>query len=329
MSATVKHTFQTGRRVISASRRTDIPAFYSEWFMRRVRDGVVAVPNPMNAGQVSWVSLEPEYVDAIVFWTKNAAPLLPHVPDLERSYKFYFQYTVTAYPEWLERKTPSIEQSVDTFRRLSELVGAQRVVWRYDPILFLPGINAEWQLEHFHVLAESLDGYTERCVISFIDVFRKAASNLKKALSSVGVGGQLEQSLRDVPEDLHDFARRLREAACGIPLTTCAEPSDINRAMAPHVMPGKCVDDGLLRALGAQVQPKKDKGQREACGCVESREIGMYDSCRHGCAFCYATVSEAVGRASQWKHYPDSASLLGRIDPAECPGRSRQLGMRV
>jgi hypothetical protein len=307
--------------IISASRRTDIPAFYSAWLMNRIRAGWVAVPNPVNHKQVATVSLMPGDVDAIVFWTRDARPLMPHLRELETlGHRFYFQYTVTGYPRLLEPHTPSLADAVQTLRLLSDLVGPRRVVWRYDPILFSDNINEAYHLKRFDEICSKLTGYSIRCVISFLDFYRKARTNLAR----------LEERVYDLPQntDLLVFTKKMAEIgnAYGFQLATCAELLALEDA---RVWPGRCVDGDLIRELfGIRVDTAKDAGQRDACGCIRSRDIGMYDSCLHGCAYCYANVSltTSISRA-RTLHNPNSASLLGWTEPV-CGARhpaSRQL----
>jgi hypothetical protein len=207
---------------------------------------------------------------------------------------------------------------VSAFDRLSERIGSKRVVWRYDPILFIDDIDEKWHLKRFADLAAKLEGRTDRCMVSFVDLFRKASSNIRKASSDRGVRFD---TLRELPASLPAFAESLRDIADihHIELFACAEPPEVIEQTTPHVRPGKCVDDQVLAELGVCVSDAKDKGQRDACGCVQSREIGMYDSCRHGCAFCYATGSLGVAEANRARHYPDSASMLGWLPDDLCP----------
>jgi len=320
-----RHSFAAGHHVISASRRTDIPAFYAEWFMTRIRRGIVAVPNPNNADSVSWLSLAPDAVDAIVFWTKDPRPLLPYLDELdERGYRYYFQYTLNDYPSWLEPNTPKGEEALIAFRELSQRLGPQRVVWRYDPVCFLPGLDAEWHVKNHARLAAALDGATHRCVISFLDVFRKTAANLQRACDARGL--EFNAAAASALSDPGAFGEAIGLAAqaYGMLAVTCAEPDDIVSRLGSRIAHGKCIDDRILGVLGADVSSKKDSGQRAECGCVASREIGMYDSCRHGCAYCYATVSTKVARQNMLEHhYPQSASLLGWTSDEDGPPASQ------
>ena len=309
--------------IISASRRTDIPAFYSAWLMNRIRAGWVAVPNPANHKQVAAVSLMPGDVDAIVFWTRDARPLIPYLQELDTlGHRFYFQYTITGYPRLLEPHTPSLVDAVQTLRKLSDMVGPRRVVWRYDPILFSDKIDEAYHLRRFDEICSKLTGYSIRCVISFLDFYRKARANLAR----------LDERVYDIPQnmDLLVFTKKMAEIghAHGFQLATCAELLDLEEA---GVWPGRCIDGDLIRELfGIRVDMAKDAGQRDACGCVRSRDIGMYDSCLHGCAYCYANVSltTSIGRA-RTLHNPNSASLVGWTEPVGGARRpaSQQLGL--
>lgn len=317
-----KHTFSADPRIISASRRTDIPAFYSDWFMRRIEREVVAVPNPNNAHQVSWWSLAPASVKAFVFWTKDARPMFPHLDQLDSlGHNYYFQYTLNEYPRWLEPRTPHGDEALEAFRNLSRRLGPHRVVWRYDPIFFTADTDAAWHARNHRRIAEALDGYTEKCVISFLDVFRKTAGNLGSACESQGLGG-FEGAVDSFTPEMRAFGDEIGENAesHGMRVATCAEAADVVSQLGPHVNQGKCIDPLLLARLEVTALEKKDTGQREACDCIASREIGMYDSCLHGCAYCYATAStDRAHRNARDKHFPESATLLGWTSDDECP----------
>jgi hypothetical protein len=291
--------------IISASRRTDVPAFYAEWFVQRVRAGYGEVPNPMNPRQVARVSLLPEEVDAIVFWTRNPMPLLSKLPELDAlGLCYYFQFTLCGYGRPIEEQNPSPANAITAFKRLSSTVGPERVIWRYDPLVFSEATTADFHLKNFEFLSTALKGFTRRCVVSIWDNYRKLGSRLE-ALSAQGVHlwqpGQAK---------LDRLLPRLVElcAANGMEIVSCAEEVDLERY---GVKRGKCVDDELIQRLfGFEVCHKKDGAQRPACGCVESRDIGMYNSCLFGCSYCYATTSFSTAATNRRKHNPDSASLI-------------------
>ena len=272
--------------IISASRRTDIPAFYAEWMVRRLRAGYCTVANPLNRNQVTRISLKPEDVDAIVFWTRNPRPLMAHLDELDsRGCRYYFQFTVLGYPRELDPRCPPAATAVETFRDLAQRLGPKRVIWRYDPIVFTGITPPAFHEENFGQLAESLSGRTSRVVISIVDMYRKTAARLK----------ELEATPAAVrPCDPNDFAalmRRLAKAAGenGMEIVSCAEEVDLRPF---GICPSKCVDDRVLaEAFGIEVPKAKDPAQRAACGCVVSRDIGMYESCLFGCRYCYAVKS--------------------------------------
>ncbi|MGQ9677188.1 MAG: DUF1848 domain-containing protein [Chloroflexota bacterium] len=274
------------RTIISASRRTDIPAFHSQWFIDRIRASYCCVANPFNPAQVQRVSLSRDDVAAIVFWTKNAERMLPLLDELEaRGYHYYFQYTITGYPGLIEPRTPSLEHSVDTFLRLADRIGPSRVIWRYDPILVTNMTDLDFHKANFTKIASMLKGNTRRVVVSLYDHYRGPTTRLR-ALSDHGV----ELNLR--PELLPGFDALMSSiASCagesGLEIASCAEEVDLSGFGIP---PGKCIDDDLIRrVLGVEVTDAKDKSQRKRCLCVESRDIGTYDTCLHGCRYCYAS----------------------------------------
>ena len=295
--------------IISASRRTDIPAFYAAWFMNRVRAGFCTVPNPFNRNQVSRISLAPHDVDVIVFWTRNPRPLLASLDELDaRGYRYYFQYTILDNPRQLDARTPPVEAAIETFRTLSARIGSERVIWRYDPIVLSSLTDAEFHQKRYAWIAAQLQGYTTRSVISILDIYRKAERRLH-ALAAHGV------TIPDqTPEQITGFDElmcNLVETAtrCGMEIVSCAEEIDLT---GYGVRPGKCIDDELIeRIFRLRLELKKDPGQREACGCVLSRDIGMYDSCLFGCQYCYATSSFARAAENHAAHDPLSPSLIG------------------
>ncbi len=291
--------------IISASRRTDIPAFYAEWFVRRVRAGYCEVPNPMNPRQVTRIPLLPAEVDAIIFWTRSPRAMLPRLAELDaRELRYYFQFTLCGYGPPIEARNPPTAVAVDTFRRLSSRLGPDRVIWRYDPLVFSEVATVDFHLRNFESIAGALKGYTHRCVLSIWDHYRKLASRLGD-LASQGV--HLRQPIR---EEIARLIPHLAEvcAAHGMEIVSCAEEVDL----VPYgVKRGKCIDDELIRRLfGIDVCHKKDGTQRPACGCVQSRDIGIYNSCLFGCAYCYATTSFSAAAANHRKHSPDSAVLI-------------------
>lgn len=266
--------------ILSVSRRTDIPCYYSEWFLNRIREGFLYVRNPMNPHQVSKINLAAEVVDCIVFWTKNPLPMLDRLEEL-KEYMYYFQFTLTGYGKDIEPNVPHKKEiMVPVFQRLSKQIGRERVIWRYDPIFFTEKYTQEYHLKAFEQIAEALQGYTETCVISFLDWYTKIDRNMQE----LGVQKIEEQEIREFAGKLSHIAKKY-----GLQILSCAEEYDLKKC---DIEPGHCIDKRLIESLiGSNLQVNKDKNQRPACGCVESIEVGTYNTCLNGCKYCYANHS--------------------------------------
>lgn len=295
------------KQIISVSRKTDIPAFYSQWFMERIKEKVVLTRNPFNYNQVSLIDLSPESVLCFVFWTRNPKPLMKHLDYLdEKGYNYYFQFTITGYRAPLEANNEHPLKSIETFKALSKRLGKERVIWRYDPIILTNLTPIKEHIRLFKKIASELSGYCERVVISFADLdYRKAKNNLNK------VDGLIYDDIinhsADLSELLTEFSKIAEENS--LIIETCAEDIELKQFNVHH---GKCIDDKLIsRILGFDLSSTKDKSQRKACGCVVSRDIGMYETCLHGCQYCYATNNHEKAKENFKKHNRYSAFLLG------------------
>jgi len=285
--------------IISCSRRTDIPAFYSDWFFNRILEGYVLVRNPMNSRQVRNVSLAPTDVDCIVFWTKNPKPMLDRL-HLLLAYNYYFQFTLTSYDKDIEPNLPPKTGIVDTFIRLSDEIGKKRIVWRYDPMLLSESVTTEYHMEHFARLAKRLSGHTEKCIISFIDMYRHLQGNI----ADLAIRSPEESEMRVLAEKIADIAN-----ANNIKVETCAEEAELDNLGIEH---GKCIDDRLISELiGTKLNIEKDKYQRELCRCVASVDIGEYNTCKHGCRYCYANVSQKKLEKNHALHHSELPLLIG------------------
>ena len=289
--------------IISASRKTDIPAYYSEWFINRIKEGFVYTRNPMNAHQISKIPLTPDVVDCIVFWTKNPIPMLPRLDEL-KNYHFYFQFTLTGYGKDIEAHLPDKKKDlIPAFQSLSDKIGPERVIWRYDPIAINERYTAEYHLQAFSQIAEALNGHTEKCVISFVDFYQKIQKNMK------------ELNINDASvETMTDLARKMHEitTANHMVLATCAEKIDLASIGIEH---NACIDRGVIEKIcGGTLKAKKDPSQRMECQCVESRDIGTYNTCGNGCRYCYANYSPEKVKESMAKYDPKSPILCDTVD---------------
>jgi DNA repair photolyase len=300
--------------IISASRRTDIPAFYSQWFMNRLQEGYCLVPNPFNPKQVARITLVPESVDAIVFWSKNPAPMLHFLSKIEdMGYRFYFLFTVNDYPKALEPNLPPLAERVSTFIELSEMLGARRVIWRYDPIILSNRTDASYHRKAFDGLCRQLQGRTKRVITSIITLYRKTLRNLAPLENH---GYVFDKDPRRNPETETLLAHMAASAAeHRMEIFACAEKSDYTSL---GIKRSRCIDAGLILELwGIQVSSKKDPGQRKYCGCALSRDIGVTDTCAHGCPYCYANMNPERALSRYKAHHPSSTALIGSPELTE------------
>ena len=269
--------------IISASRRTDIPAFFSKWFERRIQEGFVYIRNPFNPEQLSKIDLSPDVIDCIVFWTKNPIPMLKRL-DSFSDYPFYFQFTLTGYGKDIEANLPDKnEKLIPAFKELSSTIGAEKVIWRYDPIVFTEKYSVDYHLRAIEKIATELENHTEKCVISFVDTYRKN----ENAMEQIGA-----YFLDD--KELTSFAKQIANIAGehDIEVATCAEAIDLEEAGIKH---NCCIDPELIgRIAGGKMKVGKDKSQRLECGCCASIDIGTYNTCDNGCKYCYANFDQAT-----------------------------------
>ncbi|MGE5604218.1 MAG: DUF1848 domain-containing protein [Bacteroidota bacterium] len=298
--------------IISASRRTDIPAFFGEWFSNRIKAGFFYRINPFNPNQVKGFSLLPEDVDAFVFWTKNPQPFFKQLDLIEEiGFNYLFHFTLNDYPPILEPGVPSVSQRLNAFKTLSDRIGPKRIVWRYDPVVLSSLTPVEYHLEKVAKLARELSGYTERLIISFLDFYGKVQKKLNQL--SVSNGIRFKDWLDDANLGLLEkFAAQIPvlTKANGIQTFTCSEAVELQQY---GILPGSCIDGSLINELfGLKKQWKKDPFQRNNCRCAVSVDMGVYDTCKFGCAYCYANTNSKTALKNDQKHFPDSPALIGR-----------------
>lgn len=292
--------------IVSASRATDIPAFYSGWFFNRLRQGYAKWRNPYN-GKDSYISFA--HTKFIVFWSKNPKPLLPFFSTLKNmGIGCYVQYTLNDYvTEGLEPNVPQLTDRIDTFKRLVDELGAGSVVWRLDPLILTDKISSADLLNKIERIAGQLRGYTEKLVFSFADIstYRKVGRNLSDA------GVQYHEWTYD---EMIDFSHILSALELDFTLATCAEKIDLSQFGINH---NRCIDPELICRLMPELQQsiynlKTDKGQRTLCGCITAKDIGAYNTCPHGCSYCYANASPYSARQNFIRHqqHPNNDSIL-------------------
>lgn len=330
--------------IISASRSTDIPAFYAQWFINRLRAGYVVWYNPFNR-QKTYVSFK--RCKAIVFWTKNPKPLIPLLHELDqRGIKYYFQFTLNDYVnEGFEPNVPSVEERIETFRELSSKIGKDRVIWRFDPLIVTPTISPRDLLIKIWNIGNKLKGLTDKLVFSFVDIsgYRKVQNNLVKETNqfskeSIENAEMTSAQMDEIASGLAKCRDRWVSEGWNITLATCGEQVDLDKYGIEH---NRCIDGELMKRIWSDDkellyylnygelpeknlfglvldfnrpplshQKMKDKGQRKLCGCMVSKDIGMYNTCRHLCVYCYANTSRELVLKNQSKHNDDSESIL-------------------
>ena len=329
--------------IISASRSTDIPAFYAKWFFNRLTKGYCTWYNPFNINQKMYISFE--RCRAIVFWTKNPAPIIPYLPELDkRGIHYYFQVTLNDYmQEGFEPNVPPVAKRIETFKKLSQLIGKERIIWRFDPLIVTPHLTPRMLLTRIWHIGNGLKGYTDKLVFSFVDVkaYRKVQNNLIKETTFFTKDDvEMSEMTHAQRIEIVDGIVKLREIwkrhGWNLQMATCAEDMELLQYGIEH---NCCIDGELMKRIFANDKelvfylhtgklperdmfgeippiPKKsknlkDKGQRKICGCMVSKDIGMYNTCKHLCAYCYANTSREIVLKNIEKHNDNCESIIG------------------
>lgn len=289
--------------ILSVSRRTDIPAFYAEWFMERLRQKYVLVRNPFNIHSISRIPLSPENVDAIVFWTKNSKPIHRYLDEIdELGYKYYFQYTITPYRNDLEEKVQDKKEIVETFKKLSEKIGSEKVILRYDPVILSDNYTIDFHKKAFARLCDLLAPYTKKIVFSFLDDYKKISKNIKQ----LNIKEISAEEMCIMAEYFADTAKKYN-----LKIESCAEQIDLERFGINH---GKCIDNELIEKItGYKLSVGRDN-QRNACGCIKCIDIGEYNTCMHKCLYCYANINKEAAFKNYKLHDKKSPLLIGYVD---------------
>ncbi|HHW47880.1 MAG TPA: DUF1848 domain-containing protein [Clostridiaceae bacterium] len=285
--------------IISASRRTDIPAYYSEWLINRLRAGFVLTRNPMNHAHVSKVVLSPDVVDCIVFWTKDPLKMLDKLDIIdELGYKYYFQFTITPYDKSVEKGLRDKDEIIKTFCELSGRIGKDKVLWRYDPIILNDGFDLKYHKERFSWLCSKLGRHTTQCIISFVNIYPKLRTDI---LREINMDEKIEL-VKMISSVAKNFGIMVK--AC------CEEPYLYEYGIGK----AHCIDKTLIESIcGYSLDIKRDRNQRDSCGCYESVDIGAYNTCRNGCIYCYANYSDVSVKNNSKRHDPEGELLIGKV----------------
>ena len=295
--------------IISASYKTDIPTFYGEWFMNRLDAGYCKMVNPYNQ-QVYKVELTPESVDGFVFWTKNIGPFLKYLPDIQKKgYVFIVQHTINGYPRKLEFKVINYSHTIEHMKKLSGEYGPNVAIWRYDPIIISSLTPLDWHEHNFERLAVALEGTTDEVVVSIAQIYKKTKRNMDWAAKEFDFSWNEHEEMQ--LEVVRELVKKLAQIAksYGMQLKICSQ----EKYLIPGVVEeARCVDANRLeRVANKPIEGKsRQKGNRKECGCFASKDIGEYDTCPHGCVYCYAVQNRDLALQRNKAHDPTSEFLF-------------------
>ncbi len=288
--------------ILNTGGRTDTVQYYTDWLLRRFEEGYVMSRNPLFPNKVNRYELTPDKVDCVIFCSKNYKPVLPRLHEITDRFNTYFHYTITAYGKDIEPGVPSIDESMDTLIVLSEQVGKQHVAWRYDPVLLTEKYSVELHLETFERMAEKLAPHIDRCIFSFVEMYKKLKYNMPELIPLTGEDKEI------LAEGLGAIAKKY-----GITIQTCGTNGDYT---SYGIGSSGCMTLDILGAAnGVVFKNLKHKGMREGCHCIESRDIGAYDTCMNGCKYCYANKNPRKAFENYKLHDSHSPLLLGNIKP--------------
>ncbi|WP_026882072.1 DUF1848 domain-containing protein [Clostridium akagii] len=283
--------------IINTGCRTDIPAYFSKWFFNRIKDGYVYVRNPYYKNQVMKYKLTPDVVDCLSFCTKNPGPMLPRIHELDEFGQFWF-VTITPYGKEIEPYVPPKEKVMEDFKKLSTLIGAEKVGWRYDPIFITNKYTLRNHIENFEKMAYELSGYTHDCVISFIDLYEKTKRNFP------GVNEVTAEERCKVAKEFVEIGKKHH-----IKIKTCFEGQELSKY---GVDCSGCVTKPIIeRAIGSNLKIHTKKSTRGGCNCLIGNDIGVYNTCGHGCVYCYANYDKKTVLDNMKKYNPNSPFLIG------------------
>ena len=296
--------------IISTGMRTDIPAFYSKWLLNRIKEGFVYVRNPYYPNQVTKYLLDPSVVDCLCFCTKNPIPILPHLDELNKFRQFWF-VTITPYGKDIEPNVPDKSKIIEAFKEISKRVGASGIGWRYDPIFLDEEYTLQKHIGEFEKLCKALKGYTDSCVISFLDMYEKVKRN------APGIRPPTTHEQKELGKA---FAKIAKEN--GITIRTCCEGTHL--AQFGIDTAGCQTKEVIERAIGVGLNPPKRKNARAICSCLLGQDIGAYNTCGHLCKYCYANMDKKVVLENMQKHNPNSPFLIGNLQKSDKITQAKQ-----
>lgn len=290
--------------IINTGGRTDTVKYYTEWLLNRFSEGYVLSRNPLFPNKITRYELTPDSVDCVIFCSKNYQPILPRLHEITERFHTYFHYTITAYGKDIEPGVPSITESIQTLITLSKLVGKQRIAWRYDPVLLTKEYTIQKHLETFENMARALSPYIDRCIFSFVEMYKKLEYNMPELIPLS------QQDIEILAQGLGSIAQKY-----GILIQTCGTNGDFSHY---GIQKSGCMTlDIIGKANNILFKDLKHKGSRQGCHCIASRDIGAYDTCMNGCKYCYANKNTKKAFENFKYHNVKSPLLLGEVKPSD------------
>lgn len=290
--------------ILNTGARTDTVQYFTPWLLKRFREGFVYARNPLFPNKVTRYELSPEKIDVVMFCSKNYEPILPYIREISDKYRTYFHYTITAYGKDIEPGVPSIEKSVQTLIELSKIVGKEKIAWRYDPVLLTKKYTIETHAKTFELLAKNLAPYIDRCIFSFVEMYKKLQFNMPELIVLSA------EDMNNLAEILGGIAKKY-----GIYIQSCGTKGDFSRY---GINKSGCTTLEILgKANNCEFRSLKHSGMRAGCGCIPSRDIGEYETCLNGCKYCYANKNHEEARRRFALHNPNSPILIGELLPTD------------
>ncbi len=297
--------------ILNTGARTDTVQFFTPWLLKRFAEGFVLVRNPLFPNKVTRYELTPDKIDCIIFCSKNYRPILPHLHEITSRFNTFFHYTITAYGPDIEPLVPSIDESIATLLELEKLVGAERLCWRYDPVLLTKKYTIKAHRETFEYMAGRLAGHVSRVIFSFVEMYKKLENNMPELYP------MSDSEMDTLAQILGQIAARHK-----LHIQTCGTNGDFSRY---GIQKSGCLTLEMLgRANGLSFRDIKHRGTRSGCHCIESRDISAYNTCLNGCKYCYATKDHQKARENYKLHNPDSPLILGHLEPGDIVTKGNQ-----
>lgn len=297
--------------IINTGSRTDTVQYYSDWLLKRFDEGFVFSRNPLFPNKVTRYELNPDVLDCVVFCSKNYEPILNRLTKITNRFNTYFHYTITAYDKDIEPNVPSIDESIETLIKLAEIVGRQRIAWRYDPILLTEKYTRELHYKTFDYMAEKLSPYIDRCIFSFVEMYKKLKTNMPEIILLTN-------------NDKTEIAQNIGRIATkhNMVIQTCATVGNYEQY---GILNSGCMTAEILgKANNINFKKIRHGGNRQGCNCIENRNIGDYDTCPNGCKYCYANQNPQIAKENYEKHNPNDLMILGNLNPADEVQQSSQ-----